>query len=292
MIESARYIVITPVRNEAEYLQSTIRSMRAQKVQPISWVIVNDGSTDQTGQIIDEAAKSLSWIRPVHRSDRGFRQAGEGVIGAFYDGFDLVKDTAWDFVVKLDGDLSFEPDYFERCLRAFAQQPQLGIGGGTICNLVNGVLTVESKIDPAFHVRGATKIYRHECWQAIGGLIRAAGWDTVDELKANMLGWITRTFSEVKVVHHRPAGQAYGMWQDWLKNGRANYVAGYHPLFMLAKFARRLFEKPYVTGACGLLIGFTGAALRRVPKVGDENLIKYFQRQQFNRLLGRKSLWS
>jgi hypothetical protein len=213
------------------------------------------------------------------------------VIGAFYEGFCTVQDTAWEFVVKLDGDLSFEPDYFEKCLKKFGDDPKLGIGGGTISESANGELRTESGIDPAFHVRGATKIYRRACWEQIGGLIPAAGWDTVDELKANMLGWGTFTFPDIKIVHHRQAGAAYGKWNDWVKNGRANYVSGYHPLFMVLKCARRMFERPYGTAACALFWGYFGSFARNVPRVRDEDLLRYFRQQQMNRLLGRKSLW-
>jgi hypothetical protein len=211
---------------------------------------------------------------------------------AFYHGFDAVESLSWQFLVKLDGDLTFSKDYFEGCLKRFEADPKLGIAGGTICNEVDGALEAESKIDPVFHVRGATKIYRRECWQGIGGLIRAPGWDTVDEVKANMLGWRTCTFPELKLEHHRPAGQAYGRWSNLIKNGRANYIAGYHPLFMAIKCARRLFEKPYILEGFGLWLGFAGGYLSRVPRVTDKEVIAYFRRQQMNRLLGKKSLWS
>jgi biofilm PGA synthesis N-glycosyltransferase PgaC len=287
-----RYSIITPVRNEAEYLPLTIRSVVAQTIRPAAWVIVNDGSNDSTGRIAEEAAREHSWIRVVHRPDRGFRQAGGGVMDAFYDGYRLVENDPWDFLVKLDGDLSFEPDYFERCFRAFEADARLGIAGGTICSLRNGVIEEESKIDPQFHVRGATKIYRAECWRAIGGLIRAPGWDTVDEVKANMLGWRTRTLDGINAIHHRPTGAAYGSWKDMAKGGVANYIAGYHPLFMFLKCIRRLADKPYLIGGCALWTGYTKAWLKRQPRVSDPELIRYFQRQQMNRLLGRENLWS
>ena len=290
-MNNSAYVIISPVRNEEEFLPLTLASVAAQSILPRLWIIVNDGSTDGTGSIIDEAARKHDWIKAVHRPDRGSRQAGSGVMEAFYDGYAQVP-VGWDYLIKLDGDLSFEADYFERCFQHFLAEPRLGIGGGTVCTSVNGSLSVESKIDPRFHVRGATKIYRHECWQQLGGLIRAPGWDTVDELKANMLGWTTRTFSDLQLVHHRPAGDAYGTWSNWTKNGRANYVAGYHPLFMLLKCARRTLEKPYLVEACGLWLGFLGGYLQRVPQVPDRHLIKYFRRQQMNRLLGRKSLWT
>jgi glycosyltransferase involved in cell wall biosynthesis len=287
-----QYIVISPTRNEEKFLPLTIQSMAAQSVRPTEWILVNDGSTDATGKIIDDAARRHQWIKAIHRTDRGFRFAGGGVMDAFYDGFQSIHADGWQFVVKLDADLSFAADYFEQCFQRFTAESRLGIAGGTICNKINGALEVESKIDPLFHVRGATKIYRRECWQQIGGLIRSAGWDTVDEVKANMLGWITRTFQELQVVHHRPSGDAYGQWSNLPKNGRANYVAGYHPLFMFAKCARRLFEKPYVVAGCGLWVGFMGGYVKRLPQVEDKEFIRYFRRQQINRLLGKKSLWS
>jgi hypothetical protein len=157
---------------------------------------------------------------------------------------------------------------------------------------VNGSLEVESRIDPAFHVRGATKIYRRECWEQIGGLIRAPGWDTLDEIKANMLGWTTRTFPDLPLIHHRPAGGAYGQWSNLLKNGRANYIVGYHPLFMLLKCLRRTFERPFFVQGCGLWLGFLGGYVKGIPRAAEKEVIQYFRQQQMNRLLGRKSLWS
>ena len=293
------YIVISPVRNEEQYLPGTIECMAAQSVLPAQWLLIDDGSTDATQKIIEEAAARYPWIKAIHRKDRGFRQAGGGVMEAFYEGYlhlttlnDGLSTNSWQFLAKFDGDLSFAPDCFEQCLSRFAGNPKLGIGGGLICNQVNGQVEAESKVDPAFHVRGATKIYRRECWEQIGGLISAPGWDTVDEVKANMLGWTTATFADLKLIHHRPAGMAYGRWSNLIKNGRANYVAGYHPLFMLLKCVRRSFEKPFLIEGCGLWLGFVSGYLKRVPQLPDKRVIKYFRREQMNRLLGKKSLWT
>jgi biofilm PGA synthesis N-glycosyltransferase PgaC len=291
VISETAYAVVSPTRDEEAYLPKTIESMAKQSIRPQAWVIVNDGSKDRTGQIADAAAQSHSWIRVCHRPDRGFRQAGGGVIDAFYAGLELLKGVEWSFLVKLDADLSFEGDYFERCLGRFASDPSLGVAGGTVCQQVGGQLQPESRIDPAFHVRGATKIYRSECWRQIGGLIRNPGWDTVDELKANMLGWKTLTFPDLTVLHHRFTGKAYGTWNDWVKGGRGNYIAGYHPLFMLVKCGKRLFNRPLLLGGAGLLWGYFTAWMHRTPRVADEDLIRYFQQQQMNRLLLRKSLW-
>lgn len=170
-----KYVIVSPVRNEEKYLPFTIKSLVAQTIKPALWIVVNDGSTDRTGQIAEEAAQSNSWIKVVNRADRGFRQAGGGVVEAFYEGYYLIEKESWDYVIKLDGDLSFGPDYFEQCFARFDEDQKLGIAGGTICAEIDGVLEAESKNDPMFHVRGATKIYRQDCWRAIGGLIHAPG---------------------------------------------------------------------------------------------------------------------
>jgi poly-beta-1,6-N-acetyl-D-glucosamine synthase len=286
------YLIISPVRNEAEHLPKTIRSVLTQTVKPARWIIVDDGSTDDTASIAEEASRSHSWIKVVRRSDRGFRKAGGGVVDAFYEGYSAYGDIAWDFLAKLDGDVEFSPDYFERCFACFRTNELLGIAGGTVCLIAaDGSLKEESKVDPKFHVRGATKIYRKLCWEAIGGLLRSPGWDTMDEIKANMLGWQTYTIPGLNVIHHRPTGAAYGAWSDRVKNGLGCYIVGYHPIFMFLKGISRFHKKPYILGGCGLLFGFLKGYLTGVHQIDDKVLIRYFRKQQMNRLCFRKSLW-
>ncbi len=285
------YIIVSPVRNEHSHLQQTIDSVAAQTLRPSRWIIVDDGSTDGTDRLASSAADRHAWITVVRRPDRGCRKAGAGVMEAFREGYRYVQGLSWDFLVKLDGDLSFEADYFEACFRHFAAESALGIAGGTVCVPLNGMLVPESKEDPTFHVRGATKIYRRACWEAIGGLIQQTGWDTLDEIKANMLGWTTRTLGGPRVVHHRPTGRADGSWKNWVKNGRANYIVGYHPLFMFFKCLRRLPQKPYGLAALGLAAGFWGGYWQRASQIEDHEVIRYLRRQQINRLLFRTSLW-
>ena len=152
MTQDIKYVIITPVRDEENYVAKTVRSVAAQTVLPTEWIIVNDGSSDRTGEILDECATQFPWMRVIHRENRGFRKSGGGVIEAFNDGFNALSRTNWDFLVKLDGDLTLPADYFEKCFEHFEQQPTLGIGGGVICHEVDGVLKVEA--NPKFHVRG------------------------------------------------------------------------------------------------------------------------------------------
>jgi glycosyltransferase involved in cell wall biosynthesis len=290
-MKSPTYAVITPVRDEGPYVGRTIESVANQTIRPARWVIVNDGSTDDTPAILDAAAAKYSWITAVHRANRGARANGGGVVDTFNDGYARLADVTWDFLVKLDADLSFEPAYFARCFAHFAAEPRLGIGGGTICIEQEGRAVVESPGDPPFHVRGATKIYRRECWAQIGPLVRAAGWDTVDEVKANMHGWSTRTFPELPLLQHKVTGSADGTWRNAFKNGRANYVTGYDPLFMVAKCFKRMFSSPPVVCGVAMAAGFCSGYANRLPQVGDVQAIRYLRQQQRRRLFLRESIY-
>jgi poly-beta-1,6-N-acetyl-D-glucosamine synthase len=287
--KDVKYVVVTPVRDEEAHLPFTIESMLRQTIRPAEWIIVNDGSSDNTARILDEYSRSYSWIRPVHRQDRGFRKSGGGVVDAFNEGYQHLQVKDWEFIVKFDGDLSFDADYFERCFHNFAENPKLGVGGGVICYLIDGAKRFEEC--PAFHVRGATKIYRRSCWDAIGGFWPAPGWDTIDEVKANFLGWQTQSFGDLHLIHHRQTGSADGLWGGLVKNGVANYVCGYHPLFMLIKCLRRLPQNPPVLGSAALMYGFVSGYLKRIPQVNDSAMIAYLRGQQLRRLAGLNSIW-
>lgn len=284
-----RFLIITPVRDEAAHIESTIKSMLDQTIKPVEWIIVNDGSTDATGNIIDRYASEISWIKTVHRADRGFRKSGAGVVEAFYEGLNIAGTTDWNFLVKLDGDLTFTKDYFEQIYDRFCKEPRLGVGGGTIYSADKG--TIKREKGPQFHVRGATKVYRRACWEAIQGLHVVPGWDALDEIKANQLGWKTQTFLDLQIIQQRPTGTAESWWKDRVKNGRAYYVAGYHPIFFIAKFFFRATKRPYVLGAVAMTYGFLSGYLNGVERVKDPSLIRYIRREQIRRLLGRETIW-
>jgi hypothetical protein len=190
---------------------------------------------------------------------------------------------------KLDGDLSFEPDYFERTFGKFRDDAKLGIGGGVLYHTENGQRVLETH--PKFHVRGGVKIYRRACWDAIGGLWVGPGSDTVDEVKANMLGWTTSSFFDIHMTHHRFTGASWGRWGGLVKDGKIDYVSGYHPLFLAAKSIKRLARRPYILGSYALVYGYISAYLERIPRVDDPAVIRYLRQQQLARLFGGQTIW-
>jgi biofilm PGA synthesis N-glycosyltransferase PgaC len=284
-----RYVIVSPVRDEEQYVLETIRSVTSQSMQPAEWVIVDDGSTDATGKIIDDSAKQYPWIKALHRPDRGDRIPGTGVMQAFYTGYEALGSREWDFIVKLDGDVGLNPDYFERCFERFNEDPKLGMCGGAMYCLKDGKMHLEPH--PLLHVRGPIKLYRRQCWDDIGGLINAPGWDTVDEIQANRLGWHTKTFLDLKAIHYRPTGAAQGAWRNSVKLGRADFISGYHPVFEIVKCFARLFRKPYVVNAIAHAYGFFSGYTKRIPRVEDPALVRYIRNQQMRRLLMMKSIW-
>jgi glycosyltransferase involved in cell wall biosynthesis len=284
---SPKYVVISPVRDEEEFIEYTIESVISQTVRPLLWVIVNDGSKDKTGEIAEAHCHKHEWIQKVDRNDRGYRKRGGGVVDAFNFGMTQLGSTDYDFIGKLDGDLSFDKYYFEKLLSEFSQDPKLGIGGGACYNKRKSAFRLEKV--PTFHVRGATKVYRRKCFEDIGGLESKLGWDTIDEIKANMLGWKSRSFPELKVVHYRETGAASKLSQ--VEHGRGDYLIGYHPVYMLLKAISRIPQKPFLIGSLLLLYGFLSGYFRKEPRLMDGEVIKYLRQQQMNRIFMRETIW-
>lgn len=277
-----KYVVISPVRNEAQFIEQTIQAMINQTVKPSEWIMVNDGSTDETGDIVARYAAHYSWIRLVNRQDRGHRQRGPGVVDAFYEGFGQITHTDYDVVVKLDGDLSFEPNYFEELLKQFAANPRLGIASGQVYHRDGAEWFTEKPLIPCTH--GQTKLYRRECFEAMGGIPRSLGWDGIDDWKARMLGWQTVSFEYLKVLHYRPMGAATGSLKSRIEQGQGAYFMGYHPLYIIARGIRRMADRPYVAGGLLMIWGYVAAWLTDQERMTDHELIRYLRRTQLKLL--------
>lgn len=249
------YVIITPAKDEEKYVEGTIRSVIQQTIRPAEWVIVDDGSKDSTPQIIQRYLSTQSFIRLVRNPDAGIRQPGSAVIRAFNHGYKSIGACDYDFIVKLDCDLSFEKDYFENLLGRFMDEPRLGIASGIYLEMGEDG-TWKEVVMPSYHAAGACKVVRRMCFDEIGGFIVAAGWDTVDEIRAMTLGWKTGHFIDLKMKHHKSEGSGIGTIRTSLMHGKIFYLTGGSKLFFLLKVLHRMGSKPYVIGAMALVWGY------------------------------------
>jgi poly-beta-1,6-N-acetyl-D-glucosamine synthase len=282
-----RCVAITPARDEQQLLPGLIASMVAQTRRPAHWIMIDDGSSDRTPELLDQAARDHDWIEVHHLPrNRGREFGGESVIMRF-----LPREVwdSYDFILRTDADLSFGPRLIELLLAEFASDSKLGIAGAVL-HEPHGSGWREVKM-PRFHTRGAVKMYSSRCFAAIGGLRAGVGWDTIDEAQAMMLGYRTRSFPEIIAFHHRPQGAAGGLLRSRFSSGRTAYVVGYSPLFMLARALRRTFLSPPFIGSVLMIAGYVDAHLRRVPRVAPPDLVKYIREQQIRRLLMMNSEW-
>lgn len=223
-----QYLIISPVRDEAEFLQRTIDSVVAQTMRPACWIIVDDGSTDQTADIVSQAAQKYDWIHLHRRSDRGQRKVGAGVIEAFYDGLAQRSLDDYQYVCKLDGDLEFGPTYFELLFEKFMDDPKLGTASGKSW-IRNGTRLRPERTSDEFS-QGQTKLYRVECFRQIGGFVKEVMWDGIDCHRCRMLGWSAHSFrdEELKFIHLRPMGSSFrSIFHGRLRWGRGQYFFGY-----------------------------------------------------------------
>jgi poly-beta-1,6-N-acetyl-D-glucosamine synthase len=278
------------MKNEEKYVRKTLDAMVAQTVRPLEWVIVNDGSTDGCAEIVEGYCTEYPWIRLLNLEGLGQRQPehyGGHVVDLVYEGIHSIQAEDYEFTVKLDCDVSFEPTFFEVLLNEFRRRPRLGISSGISFALWNGVLA-EEKSAPD-HTLGATKVYRNQCFDEIGGLVRSMGWDGMDEIKARMLGWEAAPLRELVVVHHRPEGLALGLYASGVERGKGSYFMGYHPVFLVARALGRMLRPSLIADGIGMLVGYFGAALRGDAKVPDAALVRYVRKNQIRRLLLRKA---
>jgi glycosyltransferase involved in cell wall biosynthesis len=276
------YIVITPAKNESKYIKNTINSMIQQSIKPQKWIMVDDGSSDGTYEIINEAAQNHDWIKILKKDTNVKRAPGANVVNAFNYGLSTVKDE-YIFIVKLDADLEFESDYFEKLINQFEINPKLGIAGGYCVNSTKGN---KIKIDntPEYHVRGATKMYRKICFDAIGGLMPKFGWDGIDEMKAMMLGWETKSFKDIIIFHLRPTGKETGLLRYAWRRGVLNYYMGYNPLYLILSCINNFSKKPYFLFGITLFMGYFYSYITNSEQLNDKNLIKFIKKFQSQRI--------
>lgn len=288
MAPGRRYVLISPCRNEAEYIRQTLESVAAQTVPPALWVVVDDGSTDETPRILAEYAERLPYLRVVRRRDRGRRAVGPGVIEAFYDGLATVDLDQFDYVCKLDVDLVLPQRYFELLMSRMEANPRLGTCSGKpwFHHPATGKLLPEVCGDEMSV--GMTKFYRVECFREIGGFVRQVMWDGIDCHRARMLGWIAEASNDpdLRFVHLRPMGASdRGILRGRVRHGFGQYFMGTSPLYFAAVLVFRFFKHPVLTGSAAMLWGYVSSFFKGLPRYDDPAFRKYLRRYQHMALL-------
>lgn len=284
----APLVIVSPVRDESELIKKTLESMVAQSVRPVEWLIVDDGSTDNTADLVRAYAKKYPFIRLVTITDRGFRKLGGGVVAAFKFGLNQIQTSDYAFIAKLDGDMSFGPRYLELMFKEFDADPKLAAVSGKVFRPEGEELIEEWTIDE--HVAGQFKLYRWSAFCEIGGFVEEVLWDGIDVHTARMKGWKTMSFHDpdAQLIHHRLMGSSdKNVLRGRLRWGRGIYFMGYHPLYALASGIFRMREKPIMIGGLLIIIGYFKAMIQRTPRYENTEFRVYLQNWQIKKLKSR-----
>jgi biofilm PGA synthesis N-glycosyltransferase PgaC len=279
-----RYVLITPCRNEAAFARRTLDSVIAQSVRPALWVIVDDGSSDTTPAILADYAARFDFIRVVRRDDRGRRSVGPGVIEAFYAGYSTIDPREFDYLCKLDLDLDLPPRYFELLMRRMEAEPRLGTcSGKPYYRARNGRFVSEFCGDETSI--GASKFYRVQCFQQIGGFVRQVMWDGIDCHRCRMRGWIARSWDdpELRFEHLRPMGSSEnGIVAGRLRGGRGQYYMGTGLAYMTASALYRMLRRPFVIGGIAMWWGYVSSLIRRAPRYEEPDFRRFLRAYQWD----------
>ncbi|HTS12552.1 MAG TPA: glycosyltransferase family 2 protein [Candidatus Limnocylindrales bacterium] len=278
------YVLVTPARNEEAFIEKTIESVTSQTLRPLKWVIVNDGSTDATAQIIGRFAALHDWIEvvtlPEHR-DRSFA----GKVHAFNAGWQRVRHLNYEVIGNLDADLSFDPDYFEFLIRKFEENPRLGVAGTIFRS--EGYSSATDSFEGQNHVAGGCQLFRRQCFEEIGGYVPNKGGaiDWIAVTTARMKGWKTRSYQERSFFHFRPLGTAErSKLESSFYYGEKDYWTGSHPVWELFRVLYRSSRRPYILDGFALGSGYFWAMVRRVKKPISKELVAFYRREQMRKL--------
>ena len=303
-MNSRRYCLITPCRDEAQYARRSLESVTRQSVLPALWILVDDGSRDETPAILAEYAARFPFIRVIRRADRGDRKLGGGVIDAFYAGYDTIDVREFDYVCKLDLDLEMPPTYFESLMRRMEANPRIGTCSGkayfpvehrelppTQFPLTKLEEYVSEKIGDD-HSLGMAKFYRTNCFRQTGGFIRQLAWDGIDSHRCRQLGWMALSWDapELRFVHMRPMGTSHkNWWTGRVRHGFGHYFMGTTPAWFLATTAFRMTRPPVLIGGIAMLWGYFGSMAKRAPRYGVPGFRSFLRRYQWACLLKGKA---
>jgi biofilm PGA synthesis N-glycosyltransferase PgaC len=289
MLRNNRYVIISPVRDEEEHIVHTIRTVIQQSVLPTKWIVVDDGSRDRTPSIVKGYVAQYPWILLTSAEQRLGSTPASRIISAFNCGCRLIDTSDYDFIVKADCDLEFPANYFEALMTRFHQDEKLGIASGVYVEQRRGSeITVQM---PAYHAAGASKMVRARCFHDIGGFVPVRGWDTIDEIRAQMKGWKTCHFSELKIQHLKCEGSRSGYKRTSSMQGEVYYLTGGGTLFFILKVLHRLVcGRPILLDGLALFGGFIKAKLRRRVKIVARSEARFY-RQLLNKRIREKLIY-
>jgi biofilm PGA synthesis N-glycosyltransferase PgaC len=273
------YILITPARNEDAFIELTIKSVISQSILPLKWIIVSDGSTDCTDDIVKKYTAEHPWIELVRMPEREERHFG-GKAHAFNAGYERIKDLKYEIVGSLDADISFDPEYFNFLLKKFTQDPELGVAGTPFRE---GTIQYDYRFSRKEHVSGACQLFRRECFESIGGYVplKAGAIDLTAVVTARMNGWKTETFTDKFCIHHRRMGTAKAhILVATFKSGYGDYPMGVHPVWQLFRSIYQMSRKPIFFGGFMLLTGYIWALLIRAPTLVSMEFVRFRRKEQ------------
>jgi glycosyltransferase involved in cell wall biosynthesis len=280
------YVLISPCRNEARYMRRTLDSVITQSIRPARWVIVDDGSADETPAILADYAARHEWITIVTRPDRGARAVGPGVIEAFYTGYATIVPAEYEYICKLDLDLILPPTYFEELISRMEADTRIATCSGKSYIWLDGQFVSERHGDETSI--GATKFYRRDRFERLGGFVREVMWDGIDVHRCRMMGWQACSWDvpELRFTHLRPQGTSHKGWVTGrMRHGFGQYYMGTSPIYMLANAVNRFSEKPYVLAGLAMLWGYVWSWLQRRPRYENPEFRRFLRRWQWRALL-------
>ncbi|AKB38027.1 hypothetical protein MSSAC_3437 [Methanosarcina siciliae C2J] len=307
--KTANYAIVTPCKNEEWNLPNLIKSVLAQTIRPVLWVIVDDGSTDKSGEILDQLGKEHDWIKVIHLKEEK-EYLGAHISYVYNSGFEYIKNYSdksslqWEYIGILDSDAIAEPEYFEKLIKKFEINPKLGIASGSTCENTENIIHIledeNSKFDvmnPEFWVTypfslkdervrldlpmGSARLWEKKCFEETGGCFDNINMpDAISNVKAKIKGWETARFPEIKLIE-RSGLSARGSWYGYIDRGRANYVVKLPPYIVLLKALNYSFKKPYYLGIA-YLWGYFESLISRKDQVKDEGVIRYYRSVHFN----------
>jgi biofilm PGA synthesis N-glycosyltransferase PgaC len=282
-----KLLLVSPVFNEAANLARTARAVAAQTRPPDRWIVVDDGSADETLAIARELEREIPFLSVIEAGGGSPTGADNLALArearAFNLGLDLAGWRSFDFIGKLDGDVELPPRWFERLVGRLGADPRLGVAGGYLVE--DGPSGWERIAIPAYHVHGAVKLFRRECLEAIGGIQERLAWDTIDETYARMNGYRSHSFDDLVARHHRPWGSADGQLRGCARHGECAWILHYGLLWVALRSAKVALSPPRGLSGLTFFLGYVKAAARRVPRVEDAEFRRFVRAELRERLL-------